>query len=80
MMARANARLGHPADADATAGHLERLAAVAAMEAWWFAADVAADTGLEIARVVAGRCASLLADNSGVYADVFARAAALRLS
>ncbi len=80
MMARANARLGHPADADATAGHLERLAAVAAMEAWWFAADVAADTGLEIARVVADRSASLLADNSGVYADVFARAAAQRLS
>jgi hypothetical protein len=80
MMTRASARLGHPVDADVTATHLERLAAIAAMEAWWFAADVADDTGLEIALVVARRCATRLADNSGIYGEVFARAVSRRLS
>jgi hypothetical protein len=50
------------------------------MEAWWFAADVADDTGLEVARVVAQRAASRLADHAGVHRDVFTRVVAKRLS
>ena len=79
MMARANARLGRAADPDIVAVHLDQLSAIAGLEAWWFAAEVADDTGLEIARVVAHRSAALLADNAGAYGEVFARAVARRL-
>ncbi len=80
VMARAGARLLRAVDADVVAAQLDRLTTIAGMEAWWFAADVADDTGLAVARVVAQRAASQLADHAGVHADAFARVVVQRLS
>ncbi len=79
MIARANARLGRAIEADAIGSQLERLTTVAGMESWWFAADVADDTGLDAALVVARCAASRLIDNAGNHTDVLARAIAKRL-
>ncbi len=79
MIARANARLGRAIEAEAIGSQLERLATIAGMEAWWFAADVADDTGLDAALVVARRAASRLIDNAGDHKDVLVRAVARRL-
>jgi DNA-binding SARP family transcriptional activator len=79
VIARANARLGRAFDAESTAANLERLMALAAMEAWWFAADVGDDTRLDVATVVSKRAATRLADNAGAYRDSFSLAAARRL-
>ncbi len=53
VRATAEARLGEPVDAPALAEDLDRLPAVAALEGWWLAADVADATDSQHARVMA---------------------------
>jgi hypothetical protein len=54
---------------------LDRLSEVAALEAWWLAADVAADTGLERGLTVARAAALRLREQAGVHRADFELAA-----
>lgn len=78
--ARAQAGLGQTVDEQQVHADLERLAEVAAIEAWWLAADVAADTGLEHGLTVARAAAVRLRGHAGVHRADFERAAARVLS
>ena len=55
---------------------LDRLPTVAAMEAWWLAADVAADTGQEHGFAVSRAAAIRLRDFAGEHRAAFERASA----
>lgn len=76
MLARAQARLGQAIDEEQVHADLDRLAEVAAIEAWWLAADVAADTGLDHGMTVARSTAALLREHAGEHRARFERVAA----
>ena len=76
MHARAQARMGGAVDEQQVHAHLERLPEVAAIEAWWLAADVAVDTGLQHGLTVARSAAVQLRKHAGVHRVDFERAAA----
>jgi len=80
MHARAQARLGEAVDEQQVHADLERLPEVAAIEAWWLAADVAADTGLEHGMAVARAAAVRLRQHAGVHRADFERVAGRVLS
>ena len=71
VAATAGARLGHDVDHAALAADLDRLPAVAAVEAWWLAADVADATGFAAARAAAAAAGRLLLTEAGPHADAF---------
>jgi len=73
--ALARARLGRAVDEQQVNAELDRLSGVAAIEAWWLAADVAADTGLEHGLAVAREAAVRLREHAGVHRADFERAA-----
>jgi tetratricopeptide (TPR) repeat protein len=75
VQARALARLGRAVDEQQVNAELDRLSGAAAIEAWWLAADVAADTGLEHGLAVARAAAVRLREHAGVHRTDFERAA-----
>jgi hypothetical protein len=79
VRAAARARRSQPVDAPALDADLEALAAVAALEGWWLAADVADATGSDHARAVAARLAEHVAREAADRGDAFRRVAASRL-
>ena len=76
VLARAPARLGQRFNKAQRTNHLDRLPTVAAMEAWWLAADVAADTGQEHGFAVSRAAAIRLRDFAGEHRAAFERASA----
>ena len=72
VAATADARLGRTVDPAALAADLDRLPAVAAVEAWWLAADVADATGSPAAAHRRGaRPDGMLLTEAGPHADAF---------
>ena len=79
VAARAAARIGEGIDVDALDADLSGLHHVAGLEAWWMAADVAADTGSELAAVIARQSAMRLVLEAGEHAPQLRRQIAARL-
>ena len=80
VLARAQAGWDRPSTTDRVDADLDRLAEVAAMEAWWLAADVAADTGLDQGLAVARHAAARLLEHAGEHRADLERAVGARLS
>ena len=79
LVTRAAARLGERVDPLAVQADLVMLPTVAGLEAWWMAADVADDTGLELAVVIARRSAAQLILHAGDHSEALRRLVAKRL-
>jgi DNA-binding SARP family transcriptional activator len=79
VAARAAARLGELVDVAAVEADLTQLPHVAGLEAWWLAADVADDTGIGLAAVIARRSAAQLILHAGDHAPTLRREVAARL-
>ena len=77
---RARHALGDPADPDAVAADLDLLDGAAAIEAWWWTCDLAADFGQPAWRERAADRAARLARGAGDFADGLLRAADRRLA
>jgi DNA-binding SARP family transcriptional activator/tetratricopeptide (TPR) repeat protein len=77
---RARHALGGPADPGAVAADLDLLDGAAAIEAWWWTCDLAADLGQPAWRERAADRAARLARGAGDFADVLLRAADRRLA
>ena len=77
---RANHALGGPADPDAVAADLDLLDSAAAIEAWWWTCDLAADFAQPAWRDRAADRAARLARGAGGYADGLLAAADRRLA
>jgi DNA-binding SARP family transcriptional activator len=77
---RARSRSGQGYDEQQTAADLDRLVEVAALEAWWVAAEVAADTGLAQATAVADSAATRLLARAGPHRPDLERTLGRRLS
>jgi DNA-binding SARP family transcriptional activator len=76
---RATRAMGLPVDLDTVAADLDLVEGSAAIEAWWWIGDAAADFAVPAWRDRAADVAGRLARNAGDYADVLRRAAAQRL-
>ena len=76
---RARHALGGPADPGAVAADLDLLDGAAAIEAWWWTCDLAADFGQPAWRERAADRAARLARGAGDYTDGLLRAADRRL-
>lgn len=79
VQARSRMTAGEPEDLDEVGRLLDRLVEVAGLEAWWLAAEVAAETGVDAWRVTAERHLATVARAAGPYADLLSRRAATRL-
>ena len=79
LVARAAARLGEPIDPRTIESDLALLPTVAGLEAWWMAADVAEDTAIERATVIAHQSAAQLILHAGEHAEELRRRVAARL-
>jgi len=77
---RARHALGGPADPGAVAADLDLLDGAAAIEAWWWTCDLAADFGQPAWRERAADRAARLARGAGDFADGLLRAADRRLA
>jgi tetratricopeptide (TPR) repeat protein len=77
---RARHALGGPADPGAVAADLDLLDGAAAIEAWWWTCDLAADFGQPAWRERAADRAARLARGAGDFADGLLRAADQRLA
>jgi tetratricopeptide (TPR) repeat protein len=77
---RASHALGRPADPGAVAADLDLLDGAAAIEAWWWTCDLAADFGQPAWRERAADRAARLARGAGDYADGLLREADRRLA
>ena len=77
---RASHALGGPADPGAVAADLDLLDGAAAIEAWWWTCDLAADFGQPAWRERAADRAARLARGAGDFADGLLRAADRRLA
>jgi hypothetical protein len=81
LVARAQARLGpNNIDRAQVESDLSRLLELAGLEAWWLAADVFDDTGLDLARAVVEQSAGRLLEQAGDHAPSLRKAVAARLS
>ncbi len=79
LAARAAARIGERIHVDALEADLSRLHHVAGLEAWWMAADVAADTGSALAAVISRQAATRLLLEAGEHAAQLRRQISARL-
>ncbi|MDP8929748.1 MAG: hypothetical protein M3O70_14550, partial [Actinomycetota bacterium] len=79
VQAHSRMAAGEPEDLDEVGRLLDRLVEVAGLEAWWLAAEVAAQAGVEGWRVSAERHLATLARAAGPYAELLSRRAGARL-
>lgn len=77
--ARSRAAVEEPDDLDEVARVLDQLGAQAGMEAWWLAAEVAADLGVEAWSATAERHLGALVSAAGPYAGTLSGWAGARL-
>ena len=79
VQARSRMAAGEPEDLEEVGHLVDRLVGVAGMEAWWLAAEVAAETGVDAWRVTAERHLARLVRAAGPYTDRLSRWAGTRL-
>jgi DNA-binding SARP family transcriptional activator len=72
-------KAGQSVALDAVAADLELMESAAAIEAWWWTGEVAAEFGQPAWLDRAGQLAARLADNAGEHADTLRRYAAARI-